>query len=210
MAELRAAHPLGVRFKIGPPGSHLQGALVAGGLWQTQHDGQFLELARIQQVLLDHRHPASLLLLLVQIQFADLILTDDLDRRGEISMGEAPDSFEAIARHRYRFRSTSTTLPTVGADPHAGILGGFDGPHMAGGIGVAVGNSCGSRFASEHRRRLDLEVVHGFPCGLARMPLGFGLPHRNAGAADLDIGDRNRLALRDRQYRLQGAVDLSC
>src|ERR1039457_411156 len=117
-AEFGIAHALGIFLKGVGLNADLLSQLRIGRNDGTKRGHQVFNLPLIQQIVLMGSHPAFLLSLLVGEQLAGqfpevlagVIKIDDLNRAGEVLIGNIPDPFRSIAYDDLLFGAAPTAL----------------------------------------------------------------------------------------------------
>jgi len=129
-AELGVTHPLGIFFKVRGLGLN-SFAQFRGGVDDSQRADQLFDLAIIEFVLLTH-DPTFLLGILAGVEFASqvpkmltgMIEVDNLDRTGEVFIGDIPDPFGSIANDDFLLRAAPTTPGGFQIDAFSKFSGG--------------------------------------------------------------------------------------
>src|SRR5436190_14332940 len=68
-----------------------------------------------------------------------MIEIDDLDGSGKVPVGLIPDPDSSVPEDHFEHDPLPPSAPSFGVDAEAERLGGLDGSHVGGGIGVADG-----------------------------------------------------------------------
>src|ERR1039457_2814790 len=159
-----------------------------------------LDLPFVQHVLVNH-HPASLLSLLVRIQFVrqlpqmltGVIKIDNLNCTGEMLFGNVPNPFRSIPHHDLLFRAALASIPGFQIDALTKLCGCFNRAYVSGRIGVADGVAFLVPFRlREHTSQLGLPRVGRLSLRLARSAYGFFFYYWHSRAVHLHIQDWNR------------------
>jgi hypothetical protein len=183
----------------------------------TERGHQFFNLAFVQQLVLMGGHPAFLLGLPVGKQLASqvpevlsgVVKVDNLNRAGEVLIGDIPDPFRSIADDDLLFGATPTSLAGFPIDAQAKLLCRFNRSHISRRTGIAEGEAflVPGRLR-KHASQLGLPRVGRLPFDLALAADGFLLHHRHSGPVHLHVQNRHRFAHDHRQIQLHSPLDL--
>jgi tetratricopeptide (TPR) repeat protein len=96
---------------------------------------QLFDFPLVQQALLVNLHPGFLAALVTGVQFAGdlpevlarVIEIDNLNRAGEMLLGEVPDPLGPVAHHHLCFGATPAAPPSFQIEPGAKVFGCLDG-----------------------------------------------------------------------------------
>src|ERR1039457_4298030 len=178
-SECGVAHAFGVFLKVVSLDADLFGQLRIGRLDGTKRGYQIFNLPLIQQRVLMDNHPALLLSLLVGKQFAGqfpevlsgVIKIDDLNRAGEVLLGNIPDPFRSIADDDLLFGAVPTALAGFQIEAQPKLLRRFNRANVGSRAGVAEGKAflipSGLR---KHASQLGLPGGAGCPSVLPARP----------------------------------------
>src|SRR5450759_1914667 len=137
-----------------------------------------------------------------------MIKVDDLNGAGKVLVGEIPDPWGTVSDDDFERSPLPTSVPSLGIDAEAELIGGFDGSHIGGRIWVADGPAFlvhgGLR---EHAAELALACAGTLSLDPARSSLGFGSHDGDLDANHKQLHFRNVLFENDGQGELFGATD---
>src|ERR1022692_3795367 len=148
-------------------------------------------------------HPACLLSLLVGKQFAGqfpevltcVIKVDDLNRAGEVLLGNIPDPFRSIAYDDLLFGAVPTALAGFQIEAQTKLLRRFNRTNVGSRAGIAEGKAflipCRLR---KHASQLSLPRVGRLPFRLACSAQRFLFHYGHSRPVQLHIQDWDRLS----------------
>src|SRR5450432_963606 len=133
---------------------------------------------------------------------------DNLYGAREVLIGQIPDPDGAVANDDFGRGPLPASAPCLSVNAVTELVGGFDSPHISGGIRVADGPSvfvhCSLR---EHGAEFAFAGAVALSFDSAGPALGFGGQNRDLDAIHQHVHFRNRLSGDKGQDKLFGAVD---
>src|SRR5882757_11174894 len=104
-----------------------------------------------------------------------MIQIHDLNGAGKVGVGQIPDPDGPVSEDDSDGGPLPTSAPSLGVDTKAKLFGGFDGPHVGGGVRVADGPALLVHGGlGEDAAQLALACAGAFAFDPARSPLSFG------------------------------------
>src|SRR5438552_3929100 len=138
-----------------------------------------------------------------------MIEIDDLDSSGKVPVGLIPDPDSSVSEDHFEHGPLPTSAPSLRIDAETERLGGFDGCHVGGGIGVADGPPfMVNHGLYEHTAELALARAGPLALDAAGTTLRFGSHDGDLDAIHQHIHLRYFLFKNHRQDELFGAADL--